>query len=181
MRKPNGITPRQWRFIQEYLIDLHVTKAAIRAGYSPHTAMQQGSYLLRKVNIWDAVEQLQEERAARYEITAERVLLELKRVAFADVRNVVKFGPTGVDLRSSKSLGDDEAAAVAEVSETITQHGGSKKVKMHNKIDALKTLLEHLPKATAEPIKEGETDGRRSLTADDVKFIEQLLDDKKAN
>ena len=45
------LTPKQERFVEEYLIDLNATQAAIRAGYSAKTAEAQGSRLLSNVNV----------------------------------------------------------------------------------------------------------------------------------
>lgn len=65
---------KQQRFVQEYLIDLNATQAAIRAGYSAHTAEQQGCRLLRNAKIKTAVEKGQEARAERTGITQDWVL-----------------------------------------------------------------------------------------------------------
>jgi phage terminase small subunit len=43
----SDLSPKQERFIQEYLVDLNGTQAAIRAGYSVHTAASIGWELLR--------------------------------------------------------------------------------------------------------------------------------------
>src|SRR3990167_5078362 len=51
-----ALTARQQRFVAEYAVDLDATQAAIRAGYSEHTAMQQGSRLLSNVEIAAAVQ-----------------------------------------------------------------------------------------------------------------------------
>ena len=50
-----GLTPRQQRFVDEYLIDLNATQAAIRAGYSPKTAQSQSSRLLSNVMVRAAI------------------------------------------------------------------------------------------------------------------------------
>lgn len=47
----NGLTPKQMRFCEEYMIDMNGTQAAIRAGYSERTANEQASQLLAKLNI----------------------------------------------------------------------------------------------------------------------------------
>jgi len=69
-----GLTPKQSRFIDEYLVDLNGTQAAIRAGYSPNSANEQASALLAKPNIRSLVDQLMAERAARTRIDADYVL-----------------------------------------------------------------------------------------------------------
>ena len=71
------MTLKQERFVEEYLCDLNATQAAIRAGYSEHTAKQQGSYLLTNPVIKARIQVLQADRSARTEITADWVVTEL--------------------------------------------------------------------------------------------------------
>jgi phage terminase small subunit len=68
------LTPKQERYIAEYLIDLNATQAAIRAGYSEKTAHKQGSQLLGKTSIAAAISGAQAERSARTNITQDYVL-----------------------------------------------------------------------------------------------------------
>lgn len=75
------LTPKQHRFVEEYLIDLNATQAAIRAGYSAKTANEQASRLLANVNVQNAVQEAQEKRSERTAITADYVLEGLKEVA----------------------------------------------------------------------------------------------------
>lgn len=75
------MTPKQERFVREYLIDLNATKAAERAGYSPKTANEQGARLLANVSIRAAVAMAQAERAVRTQIDADYVLKGLKEEA----------------------------------------------------------------------------------------------------
>lgn len=144
MPRVRGLTPMQARFVEEYLVDLNATQAAIRAGYSAKTAGWIGPQLLGKTHIQERINSAQRERSARTGITADRVLKEISRVAFADPRAVMAWGPGGVALRDSAELSDDEAAAVAEVSETWSENGGSRKVKLHDKVAALEKLAKHV-------------------------------------
>lgn len=68
------LTPKQQRFVDEYLIDLNATQAAIRAGYSAKTAQQTGSENLLKPVIADAVAKAQAERSERTEISQDYVI-----------------------------------------------------------------------------------------------------------
>ena len=70
-------TPKQERFIQEYLIDLNATQAAIRAGYSEKTATEQGARLLTIVKVKEAIEAAKAQRAKQAKITAEQVLADI--------------------------------------------------------------------------------------------------------
>ena len=77
--------PRQARFVDEYLLDLNATQAAIRAGYSAKTAQEQGSRLLSNVIVQDAVAEAMAARSERTQVTAGRVVQELAKIAFADM------------------------------------------------------------------------------------------------
>lgn len=68
------MTPKQSAFVNEYLIDLNATQAAIRAGYSEKTARQTAAENLSKPDIAEAVQKAMNERAERTEITADYVL-----------------------------------------------------------------------------------------------------------
>ena len=61
-------------FVNEYLIDLNATQAAIRAGYSEHTARSQGQRLLTNVDVSSAIQEAYSRRAERVEIDADFVL-----------------------------------------------------------------------------------------------------------
>ena len=72
------MTPRQQRFVEEYLIDLNATQAAIRAGYSPKTAGQMGDENLKKPQIKAAIDAAMAERSKRTEISQDYVLNVIK-------------------------------------------------------------------------------------------------------
>jgi phage terminase small subunit len=132
------MTPKQSRFVEEYLVDLNATRAAIRAGYSAKTAVKIGHQILDKTRpLIDAALAI---RSTRTGVNADRVIRELARVAFADPRSVFSWGPGGVTLNSSGEMAGDDAAVIAEVSET----GAGIKVKMFDKLKALELLGRHL-------------------------------------
>lgn len=135
-----ALTARQARFVAEYLIDLNATQAAIRAGYSEKTALQQGPRLLGNVGIAEAIASAQEKRAKRTEITQDRVLAELARVGFADLRKAVAWDGERVLLKNSEEIDDDTALAVSEVS----QGPNGIKIKLHDKLAALDKIARHL-------------------------------------
>jgi phage terminase small subunit len=88
-----ALTDKQKRFCEEYLIDLNATQAAIRAGYSPKTAEQTASRLLRNVKVQEYIAKRQKELSRSTEITQERVIKELALIAFsnnADYSRVVE-------------------------------------------------------------------------------------------
>jgi phage terminase small subunit len=71
------MTPKQQRFVDEYLIDLNATQAAIRAGYSENTARAIGAENLTKPDIADAIAAAQADRSERTEITQDYVLTSI--------------------------------------------------------------------------------------------------------
>lgn len=85
----SALTPKQARFVQEFLLDLNATQAAIRAGYSRRTAQEQGSQMLARPEIKAAIDAAKVERSERTEIDAERVLKEIAAMAFYDPADLI--------------------------------------------------------------------------------------------
>lgn len=73
---PHGVvlTDKQQAFVNEYLIDLNATQAAIRAGYSEKTANPQGNRLLANVSVADAIAKAKADRSSRTEISQDYVI-----------------------------------------------------------------------------------------------------------
>ena len=102
------MTAKQERFVQEYLVDLNATQAALRAGYSEKTARSIGAENLSKPDIEKAIADALEARRLRTEITQDRVLEELAAIAFAPLPEVreVKMSDRLVALdKLAKHLG----------------------------------------------------------------------------
>tara|TARA_R110000765_G_scaffold335414_1_gene425810 strand:- start:84 stop:635 length:552 start_codon:yes stop_codon:yes gene_type:complete len=146
-----ALTPKQARFVAEYLIDLNATQAAIRAGYSEKTAHAIGQENLRKPIIAESITEAQTQRAGRTEITQDRVMAELAKLGFYDIRNAVRWGGAPqatqegelvypVEMVASEDMDDSTAAAISEVS--LTAQGV--KIKMVDKLAALEKLGKHL-------------------------------------
>lgn len=144
------LTPKQQRFVEEYLVDLNATQAAIRAGYAERTAYSQGQRLLKNVEIQQCLQELMQERAQRTEITADRVLQEYARLGFFDPRKL--FNDDG-SPKGIHELDDDTAAVLAglEVMEIWEGRGENKefvgylkKYKLADKKGALDSISRHL-------------------------------------
>ncbi len=88
------LTPKQQRFVDEYLIDLNATQAAIRAGYSAHTANEMGAENLAKPSIAAAIAEAVDARKERTEITADKVLRHWWALATADPNELIEFRRT---------------------------------------------------------------------------------------
>lgn len=135
------LSPKQAAFVAEYLIDLNATQAAIRAGYSEKSAARISVELLNKTQVRKAIEKAQAKRTERTEVTADRVVTELAKIAFADPRDLMEWGPNGVMLKDSSTLTEEQAASVAEVAEG---NGGTLRLKKHDKVKALELLGRHI-------------------------------------
>lgn len=144
------MTPKQARFVEEYLVDLNGTQAAIRAGYSARSAKHIADELMDKPHIVNAIEALQAKRARKTEITAERVLRELAAVGLSDIR---KFYDDKGELKPVHELDDEAAAALAgvEVEEIFEGRGKDrahvgrlKRIKRFDKVRALELAGKHL-------------------------------------
>jgi len=110
-----SLTPKQQRFVDEYLIDLNATQAAIRAGYSVATAEQQASRLLRNVKVAALVAERQASIARKLEITQELVARELALLGFANMLDYVSIGAEGDAFVDLSGLTREQAAAITEV------------------------------------------------------------------
>lgn len=88
MKPKVALTPKQRRFVDEYLVDLNATDAARRAGYSVKTAPQQGPRLLANVGVATAIAAAQQERSERTRIDADWVLRTLAAEKTADLASI---------------------------------------------------------------------------------------------
>lgn len=76
----SDLTAKQQMFVEEYLVDLNGTQAAIRAGYSPRTANEQAARMLAKPSISQAIAEAKVRRSARVAVNADYVLNNLVEV-----------------------------------------------------------------------------------------------------
>jgi len=136
------LNPKQQRFVEEYLIDLNATQAAIRAGYSPKTATAIASENLSKPSISAAIACAMAERSKRTGITQDRILEELAKVAFIKLTDIVD------DTGKIKAGATDEDRACIESikykrTDTDTGYSEEREVKASSKLKAIELLMRH--------------------------------------
>lgn len=153
MPSGRGLPPKQARFVEEYLLDLNATQAAIRAGYSQRRASELGYQLLQKPTVAEAIAAAKARRSARTEITADRVLEEIAAIAFAHMGQYAIWGGERVSLTDSSEV---DPRAVSEVKQTVNQFGNNVGIKLHDKLGALAKLGDHLGMWKKEPDQQGE-------------------------
>lgn len=154
----DGLTPKQRLFALEYLVDLNATQAAIRAGYSEESARAIGSENLTKPDIRAFIDAALAKREAKLELRADRVLLELMRVAMIDPGTMLDADGKLLPL---KQMPEDVRRAICsvEIEEDCLAPGGelddgaprpkmviarTAKLRMWSKVDALIALAKHL-------------------------------------
>jgi phage terminase small subunit len=148
MRK---LTPKQQRFVDEYLVDLNGTQAAIRAGYSEKTAKVIASQSLTKANVAAAVHAAQCARAKRTQVDADWVLDRLETEAKADLADIyneagalkpVKEWP--LIWRQGLIAGVETAQEFEEVDGKKVSIGLVHKVKISDRIKRVELIGKHL-------------------------------------
>lgn len=117
----DGLNPRQRRFVEEFLVDLDGAKAAIRAGYSAHTASSIATgYLLKHPLILAAIERRKLYRAARVGISQETVINETAALALSRLDHYVIDDQGQVQL--APGAPDDAMAAVQSIKRKVRVH-----------------------------------------------------------
>lgn len=131
------------KFCREYLVDFNATQSAIRSGYSKKTARQVGAENLTKPVIQTRIAELVKELNVDDPTdTIRKCIAELQMIAFGDYSDFVKWDEHGIEsfVPSSEMKKDGRGRMVAEISETRSATGGSRKLKLHDKRWAFEML-----------------------------------------
>lgn len=160
-----SLTEKQQRFIEAYLLEPNGKQAALAAGYKEAGAAVEASRLLNNPNVAAELARRRKILSIKTGITPERVLAELGKLGFSDIRQIVEWQnretfegddpvartEASVAIKASDAIADDAAAAIAEVSQT---KDGCLKVKMHDKLGALVKIGQHLGMFRTVPAEE---------------------------
>lgn len=172
-----SLNDKQQRFVDEYLIDLNATAAYRRAGYTAkgNAAEVNAARLLRNAQVVLAVKEAMKARETRTMITQDRVLQELARIAFFDIRKL--YNEDG-SMKLPHELDDDAAAVLSGVDISTSLVAGAeeptsvltKKAKVFDKGAALTLAMRHLGMLTDKTEVTGK-DGAPLLEGVTVKFV----------
>jgi phage terminase small subunit len=142
------LTNRQRTFVAEYLIDLNATAAYRRSGYAArgNSAEVNAARLLRNAQVSEAINSAMAERSYRTHVTADRVLTELAKIAFFDIRELFE---NNASLKPIAGIPGSAAAAISSLEVFETQNcdqpkGFIKKIRTADKLRALELLGKHL-------------------------------------
>ena len=134
------MTKKQKRFVEENLIDLNATQAAIRSGYKPDTAGATGSENLKKPEIKAAIDKAIAERSKRTGVNQDRIVRELAKIGFAKITDVVDQKTGAIKADAS----EDDLACIQSIKVKPGEFGTEREVKMYDKRSALVDLGKHL-------------------------------------
>ena len=138
------LTEKQKRFVDEYLIDLNATQAAIRAGYSVRTAKDIGCENLAKPNIQQKISEKMAERSKRTGVNQDRIVLELAKIAFVNAADVIDSDDATIKAGAT----DDDNAPIqslkVKVIPTKEGEGVEREIRLNDKLKALELLGKHL-------------------------------------
>jgi phage terminase small subunit len=143
-----GLTPKQQRFVEEYLVDFNATQAALRAGYSAKSATAIGAENLTKPEVRSAVRAALKERSRRAAITKEMLVRELALIAFGDLGDFYRVTADGTLVTDVDP--DDPLAlrSIAEITQEESLDGSGEdaervrrtKIKRYDKVRAIELI-----------------------------------------
>ena len=137
-----GLTDKQKRFCNEYLIDLNGSAAYLRAGYRSKNPDVDCQKLLVKSSVKEYIQARQKVLQEKTEITQERVLQELAHIAFDDIRNYLEFYQG--KYRQVVRVKNSEDIDTRNILEISMSPEGAFKFKLNSKENALVQLGKHL-------------------------------------
>jgi phage terminase small subunit len=148
----SSLTLQQQMFVREFLVDLNATQAAIRAGYSKKSAGRQSVRLSQNDIIQAVIAKEMAKRAERVELTMDRVVQELAKMAFANIADYMTVQPDGSAYVDLSKASTEQLAALAEITvDEYTEGRGEDsrsvkkiKIKMNDKRGNLELLGKHL-------------------------------------
>jgi phage terminase small subunit len=147
----SDLSAKQLRFVEEYLLDLNATQAAIRAGYSERTAHSQGPRLLENVGIVSAIEEAKAKRSERTKIDADWLLRRLADEATADIADLYDDSNNLKDVKEWPLIWRQGLVQGVEIEALFEGHGKdreqtgfTKKLKLSDRIKRLELIGKHI-------------------------------------
>ena len=138
------MTPKQERFVEEYLIDLNATQAAIRAGYSAKTAQEQSSRLLSNVMVSQAIAEAKTNRSEQTGVDAAWLLKRLADESVADVGDLYNDDGTIRPVKDWPLIWRQGLVAGLEVESMGEGAGYVTKLKLSDRVKRLELIGKHI-------------------------------------
>lgn len=140
------LTPKQVLFCKEYIKDFNASRAALAAGYSKQTAYAMGAENLKKPQIQGYINQITKKKVEKLDISAEKVIEEIAKIAFSNIDDLGQWDEDGVfKLKSSDEMSESAKAAINSINYSATKMGESLvktdlKITKESKLKALELL-----------------------------------------
>jgi phage terminase small subunit len=188
----HGLTDKQKRFVDAYLVDFNANEAAARAGYRNPRRSDIGYKNLQNPRIRAAIDAAGAPSLARLGLNAERVLVELARIATVNVMDLMRIGEDGKPVVDLARLDRDKAAAMSEITIEDFPHARDPerrqlrrvRFRLYDKLAALRTLARLLgvPREAIEPDGDGPRQDPRQVARAIIAILEeaQLADEEEA-
>lgn len=145
-----ALTKKQRLFVDEYLIDLNATQAAIRAGYSIRRATEIGYQLLQRPEVAQAIQAAMAERSKRTEVEADYVIRRLREIDEMDVLDILEDDGSFRSIRDWPKAWRQFLSGI-EIAELFEGRGDDRriagvlrKVKWPDKLRNLELLSRHV-------------------------------------
>lgn len=138
------LNDKQRLFCEEYIKDKNAVQAAIRAGYSERSIAVQSVNLMRNELIKERISELQDRVSVRNDVTVDKIIRELSRLAFTDISQL--FDDEG-KLKDIKNLPDDLKRAISSIEVIENKQNKDiyvKKIRLWDKVKAIEMLAKHL-------------------------------------
>lgn len=135
------LSRKQQRFVDEYLIDLNATQAAIRAGYkqSEYTDTNANK-ILENTRVKEAINKAMAERSKRTGINQDRVLQEIAKMAFVNISDVIDLNNATIKPEAAK----EDLACIQSIKIKPTEFGVEREIKFYDKKGSLELCGKHL-------------------------------------
>lgn len=181
MARREKLTVRERLFVREYLIDLNAARAAVRAGYSPRWAYTNTHRVINRPRVKAVIEAAMAARAAKLEITADRVLREIALMGFANLMDYFTPQEDGTVYVDLSRLTRQQAAALVEVQvEEFTSGRGAAgrevkrvRIKLADKSRNLELIGKHLGMFARKP-------GEENVNGEEGNSYVELSDEDRA-
>jgi len=143
-RVAKGLTVRQERFVEHYMVCGKGAEAARRAGYSARSAHSIADKLLNTPRVAAAINDANAARARRLRLDGDQVLAELAKIVLADLGQILDWGPGGVSVKPAADLTPEDRAAIAAIDAVSDANGTRVKVRLFDKLRALEIMGKHV-------------------------------------
>lgn len=191
-----ALTDKQQRFVEEYCVDWNATQAAIRAGYSEHSAFQTGAENLKKPKVAAAIEERKQALNSAAEISSEKTLREVAALAFSDMSDYVTIRDDGQVILDFANLPPDALKCVRKIKQEVILTGDPNdampiqktEFELYDKRGPLDMLMKHFGQYEADNTRDVNVRGHltvdtppRAQTPDEWLAIKERVQAAQAN